>query len=174
MIPKHIQRLVHYGAIDTLRNAKLNKAGRRSDKPAGSDLLWTSPRDSVHSWSQWCEGENYGLAKGQSFTRYEITLSPTANVAVIDGPHQLAWFVEHFTSADALPELKSFVQFDWEAIAERWHALWLTEEGEYTTRYETPGLYGWDCETVVIFDAAKVCRVEEFSELMEPIDRAHT
>jgi len=31
-------------------------------------------------------------------------------------------------------------------------ALWLTVRGERATRYTTPGLYGWDCECVLIMN----------------------
>ena len=31
-------------------------------------------------------------------------------------------------------------------------AIYLTEKGEQETRFESPGLYGWDCECVLVMN----------------------
>ena len=31
-------------------------------------------------------------------------------------------------------------------------AIFLTEEGEHATRFSEPGLYGWDCESILVMN----------------------
>lgn len=41
---------------------------------------------------------------------------------------------------------------DYEKLAEVYDGMLLTEKGETTTRYSPISLYGWDCESIVLFN----------------------
>lgn len=53
----------------------------------------------------------------------------------------------------ALPSVGNMwsTTIDFEKCAEKGiDAIHLTEDGVYNTRFSTPDLYGWDCETVLV------------------------
>lgn len=70
------------------------------------------------------------------------------NVFVIDSlkdAKEMPWYDPHGLS---------FIQWpDFEAMQEVGiHAIHITLQGERETRFSTPSLYGWDCESVLIMN----------------------
>lgn len=115
-------------------------------KPHGG--LWTSPmRDGKADWTRWCEGERFG-----AFDAPVTAVIPDrdARVFVIDRHADLLALEAAYP--DPQPEIpagiKMWPSIDWAAVARDIDAVWLTEAGQWATRFSQPGLYGWDCETV--------------------------
>lgn len=136
--------------------------------PRSGDLLWTSPVDSLHSWHYFCITECYeeGVRGHQ---HWQITLNDSARLLVIDHVMQLEGIVKEYPCKGcgecldaAYSNLKGWPPFpvDWPALAADYVGIHLTAEGEYSTRLPSFGrggdynysLYGWDCETVLLWD----------------------
>ena len=41
---------------------------------------------------------------------------------------------------------------NFEKMAQKYDAIFLTEKGEAETRHSKPTLYGWDCESIIIMN----------------------
>lgn len=49
---------------------------------------------------------------------------------------------------------------DWKKLVSQYNGIWLTARGEAETRYAHPcPLYGWDCETVLLFNSMPIIKV---------------
>jgi hypothetical protein len=134
---------IHYGS--KIFKPELIKPIKNSYwvKPDGG--LWTSPIDSKWGWVDWCESEKFKECNIEnSFT---LKFYDWAKICVIDS----------FSDLVKLPYYENYMRFlDFEEIAENYDAIWLTENGETKTRFSNPGLYGWDCESVLILNS-KCC-----------------
>lgn len=117
-------------------------------KPKGG--LWTSPlrydgdRLTGTGWTDWCNSEEFGNPSAP------ITLihpNPDAAVYLIDTAEDLKALEQAYWQPSDYP-ISMFPQLSWEAVAADFDAIWLTDGGQWATRFSTPGLYGWDCETV--------------------------
>jgi len=112
-------------------------------KPLGG--LWTSPVDSDWGWVDWCKAEEYGLSHlcRHFDVRFKGKLLTVDSEADLD---LLPW-------RDVCPGINQQVP-DFEAIvAEGYQGMHLTVDGQHATRTTWPRtLYGWDCESVLIFD----------------------
>lgn len=136
--------LIHYGS--KIFNPELIQPikNRNWVKPYGG--LWTSPKDSKKGWANWCKSENFRVCdKENSFT---LKLYDWAKICVIDSDSDFM----------NLPFCDSILirDLDFEKIAKNYDAIWLTTKGESETRWSDPGLYGWDCESVLILNS-KCC-----------------
>jgi len=70
---------------------------------------------------------------------------------------KLIWEVEGLTKSGTMGELikgSELWSIDFESLANHYDAMWLTETGEISTRLlcQDRNLYGWDCESVLIFN----------------------
>jgi hypothetical protein len=117
-------------------------------KPHGG--LWTAPLldDGGTPWTRWCEDNDYDHSPGPVVP---IRPDPDAAVFVIDTLNDLEEFGRRFPPDGPRPVYRfpMWMPLDWEKAATEVDAVWLTEEGQYRTRHSMPGLYGWDCETVL-------------------------
>jgi hypothetical protein len=132
--------LIHYGD-DTFSLSKFKPIQDESQqgwvKPKGG--LWTSPVDSKFGWKHWCKAEDFAIDLEHSFQ-----LKLEGNVIVIDCEADLEKLCWRNVSN----------WFFWEPLlAEGVDAVYLTEEGQWKTRFSRPrSLYGWDCESVLVMN----------------------
>lgn len=118
-------------------------------KPKGG--LWTSPIRAdddgwVRSdWTRWCESEQFGTPSAP-VTR--IIPDPSARVAVVDTHADLLALESSYRDTNPVLHAGMWPLVNWVKMAQDIDAVWLTEAGQWATRFTTPGLYGWDCETV--------------------------
>ena len=114
-------------------------------KPTGG--LWTAPmRDKGTAWTEWCEMEHYGNPEAPLTS---ITPDPDAVVFRVDDLPGLVIFERRYPLGGERSRIPMFPHVDWEKAATEIDAVWLTEAGQHRTRFTEPGLYGWDCETVL-------------------------
>lgn len=136
-----IKSFIHYGA-DSYNIAKFRDITNNPYmpvKPFGG--LWVSPIDSKFGWKDFCIQDHYSIDSLDKY--FIIQLIPFTKVYTIDTYKELA----------TLPRIKGTYNVDFEAIAKKYQAIYLTEEGQRTTRYTRPmNLYGWDCESILILD----------------------
>ena len=110
-------------------------------KPVGG--LWASPLDSSDSWEQWCKAENFGDISSLTPVLLEID---TSNFITIDKRmdlKKLPWYRWH--------GILEGVDFE-ELVRRGVDGIYLTSRGQVETRWAQPGLYGWDCESILILN----------------------
>lgn len=115
--------------------------------------LWTStfnPEGKYASgWVEWCAGEMpEWIVDMHAFL---LTVSPTARVYTIDSLGDLVSLVSKYPLKTDIPQLKQFEWIDWEAVSRDYDGVYLTDEGQWATRFSTPSLYGWDSESTLWF-----------------------
>ena len=134
--------LIHYGASKYDSSKMKPIKNNNWIKPIGG--LWASPINSKWGWVDWCKLENYGdITKSFTFW-YE------GNLLIIDSLDDLKTKV-HFVNKQ---EYKYYARIDFEKLSKKYDAMFLTENGQRETRYSHPeSLYGWDCESILIFNS---------------------
>lgn len=155
-------RLVHYGELNdgVLINADMELPPRRNsfNKPRHAGILWASPEGSEYGWAEWCAAEEFGDLSKQPC--WIIDLDERARVLQIDTLEDLVRVAASFPGRHA-GRYGTVTDIDWTGISRGFDAVYLTGAGQMATRFTTPDLYGWDCESLAIFRAADVCRVVE-------------
>ena len=136
--------LIHYGSDKFIPEKVLPVKNDNWVKPKRDGGLWTSPIDSKWGWKDWNDCEQFRDCDEQnSFTVY---LKPDAKIFVIDS-------LEDLKDAPLIDGYSKRV-LDFEFLAQKYDAIWLTEKGQNETHLSYPiDLYGWDCETVLILNA---------------------
>lgn len=133
--------LAYYGktSLDPSKMTPIQNG--ESFKPLGG--LWSSPVDSRYGWADWCHGEDYPLAPVKSLFK----LKAGTKVVLIDSSEDL-----HLLPFNKRGDLDFDAKPDFEAISKLADVIWLTADGQDATRFSTPySLYGWDCESLLIF-----------------------
>lgn len=129
-------------------------------KPKWHTGLWTgtvlmrdandgSPVDST--WLQWMRDEQWGNPEAHNLT--EVVPDGAARILLINSLADLQALI---AAHPARYESETFP--DWEAAAKEWDAVYLTETGQWETRYSEPSLYGWDVECVLWLNHAFTAR----------------
>lgn len=115
-------------------------------KPPGG--LWTAPLypSGDTAWGEWCRAEQFG---DPDRPKTVIIPDPGATVYRIDDyPSLLRLEAAYPASVPLGRAFRMFPAIDWLKLAAEVDAVWLTNDGQWDTRFTEPGLYGWDCETV--------------------------
>lgn len=114
------------------------------NKPYGG--LWASPSDSKWGWKEWCEqnwpenGRNWDI-----FTKFHV--NSKAKILLIDDLSDYEEILKHYgTQVFSWHPVINYSKL----IADGWDGLFLTARGEIAC-HDT-SLYGWDCESLVLFD----------------------
>lgn len=117
------------------------KNKENSNKPGGG--LWSSPIPSSYGWDSCSRDNDYGDLS----TSFELKLK--GNIFKIDG---LVDMVNLYWK-EGEGGFRFLIGIDFEKmLSDGIDAIYLTEKGEQETRYECPGLYGWDCECVLVMN----------------------
>lgn len=128
------------------------KNGKLSCKPTGG--LWASPYLGERfgsDWVQWCLGANYDVPE-DGWDSYLLYPNKDSKIYVVDDLDNLEWLCRNY---DCTPDhmkmdgkVLGWSWIDFERISNDFDAIYLTERGQWATRYTLPySLYGWDCET---------------------------
>lgn len=135
----------HATAYDPARFMPVRHGDHMPVKPYGG--LWTAPLhpDGGTHWTDWCRHENFGNPDAPLTI---IEPDPGAVVYLIDTVEDLLALEARYPGP-RMPGVAMWPGLDWEAVACDIDAVWLTDEGQWRTRFSHPGLYGWDCATVL-------------------------
>jgi len=124
-------------------------------KPEGG--LWTSSYDPEcgSGWIQWSIAERFSGEWNEEEEKgyygcYLLHPEP-ARVLVIDTQQDLIEALRHYQNYDHRGGGWGGTNLDFEALAEDYDAIHLTDRGQWATRMTNPGLYGWDCESTLWF-----------------------
>ena len=105
--------------------------------------LWTSPIDSTWGWKDWNNVEHYEECDEEK--SFIVEIKENSKILIIDSLSDLL-------NAPLIPGLSKKV-LNFEFIATKYDAIWLTVKGQRATHLSYPtNLYGWDCETVLILN----------------------
>lgn len=122
-------------------------------KPHGG--LWSSPINSEWGWKDWCI--NNGFREEKLSNWFKFRLRKDSIILIIDNLNDLKELYEIekvITSyGDIFP--------DFEKLSKSFDGILLTDIGESATRFTHPGLYGWDCESLLVFNPEVIEEVEE-------------
>lgn len=132
--------------FDSIKNADFVK-------PRGG--LWSSPVNSDWGWKDWCESE--GFREERLSNWFKFKLNEDSNIFVIDSLHDLN---ELYKIVKAVTYYGDIFP-DFEELSELFDGMLLTDIGQSATRFTHPGLYGWDCESLLVFNPEVIEVVEE-------------
>jgi len=142
MLPEVV---IHFGATEYKPAMVQPIKNRNWMKPFGG--LWTSPINSKYGWREWCKAEDFEVYRLEN--SFKLLFNPDVKIFTIDTLQDL-----EKTPLEKVEIGKFKREYpDFELLAKTYDAIWLTERGQYETRYSQPAnLYGWDCETVLIMN----------------------
>lgn len=110
-------------------------------KPTGG--LWSSPVEG-DGWAEWCRGENFRIEKLES-SSFKFRFA--GNVLKIET-------VKDIIDLDRNPLCDMWVNFH--SVLKDYDGIWLTDNGQWETRFSRPSLYGWDCETLFVINSESI------------------
>lgn len=118
-------------------------------KPHGG--LWSSPVESNWGWKDWCKAEEFNLPYLQSHFKFKYY----GNILTIDSLDDLKVILYHQHDG------KDKIDFEF-LMEKRVGAIHLTERGQHATHLSTPGLYGWDCESVLVMNPNYIIQTSSY------------
>jgi len=130
---------------------------RHWNKPNGG--LWVSPllEDNVSEWSKWTQEEAFSYNSVSDAFIQEINFHEDSKVLMIDSREDFNKIIEIYGIDNAPYGISSKV-FDFEKMSKDWDVVWLTDSGQWETRYDEddriagPNLYGWDLESMLVLN----------------------
>lgn len=166
--------LVHYGTDRFYKN-KVNPIKNSNwVKPNGG--FWTSPLNSTWGWKDWCDSEGW-YKRGGVDKFIKLKLKRSAKLYLINSTSDLekapllrmdsnynTYPVKSYKQLKKLQksDLHYFDRFyiDYEKLVKMgYDGIHLTDKGQSDTRWGDINLYGWDCETVLLFNTDCVYRI---------------
>ena len=131
--------LITYGCGDSFcKELFVSIKNRKSTKPEGG--LWASPVGCAYGWKEWCEAESWKNLTSRFETVYE------GRTFVIDSLRDLSEFIwQENGYGFGFPDYEAMMSIGIDGI-------YLTERGQNETRFTHPGLYGYDCECVLVMN----------------------
>ena len=139
LVSVRTMHLITYGCGDSFcRELFVPIKNRQHTKPKGG--LWASPVGCSYGWKEWCEAESFGDLIKNFDVIYE------GRTLVIDSLRDLAGFLwQKDQYGSGCPDYEEMMRLGIDGI-------YLTERGEQETRFSHPGLYGYDCECVLVMN----------------------
>lgn len=161
---------IHRGS-DEFKPEMMNPIKNEWHKPKGNTGLWASPADAEWGWLEWCEAEHYQTGPLDKFFRF--TIRDQDRVFYVHDKQsteelirkyyiQKSPFDEHDAeSICAMIDKTLFtpaITLDFEAMErDGWVGLEINLS-EYRQLYWL--LYGWDCDSIIVFSPDQIELVE--------------
>ena len=133
---------VHYGD-DTFRKDKVQQHTGRFGFGNKPDFgLWASPvKPEYRGWADWCVNEEFMIDKLDDY--FKFTLTPEAKILEVRKPSDLNGYVS-LDNREPIPQtninFNSIIDDGYDGVE-----LYLNRELYWY-------LYGWDCDSIVIFN----------------------
>jgi len=147
-----IPLLLFVGEYDPAKIEPIRNRGNFC-KPYGG--VWCSPfkPDTGSEWFEWCTGEQFKIPSLKDPVTF-IKVNHNGKFFKINTLSNLRKLLAEFELKDNRRSKFMTPALDFERIAKVVDGIYLTSAGEGATRLSEPeNLYGWDCETVLIFNS---------------------
>lgn len=148
---------IHYGA-DHFDISKFKEVKNEWHKPKKGTGLWGSPVNAVRSWKNWCEDEHFRECNDDNAFKF-IVRNPEKIFFVDSAPAYLnltkrygianGWGTSEYNPYD--------IDFE-KMISDGWDGLEISIS-DWWKLYDL--LYGWDCDSIVIFNKDCIIEVEK-------------
>jgi len=155
---KEVGLVMFLGKYDPKKFKKAGNDTRFIVKPTGG--LWACPfvPDKGSKWVEWCIGNDFGDIDIDSPVTF-IRFKDNAEFVLIDSFDDLMNVLSRFEyrpkgAPDVVFKLNRYIDF--EKLFSKFSGIYLTDRGEVETRMTRPSMYGWDVETVFVFDKSVV------------------
>lgn len=119
-------------------------------KPLGG--FWASRIDAVYGWRQWCDGEDEPWAEGTPFI---FSLKEDTKVLHI---RSVADIPDHYIDPNTPCSIIRTVILDFEKLAKEYDAIEIDAGRDSQLYY---AFYGWDCDSILIFNPEIIVIPEE-------------
>lgn len=133
------KRYIHYGS-DVYDKSRVVKKHPDVVPCKPTFGLWASPVESTYrSWKDWCKGERFNLGDLEKY--FTFTLSDNAKVLEVRNPSDINKY-------EVGTVLKFLTTIDYDSILHDGYdavEVYMNHEMYYY-------LYGWDCDSIVIFN----------------------
>lgn len=146
---------IHYGHKQFLKSRFEEIRNQKFTKPYGG--LWGSDVYSEYGWKEWCEDNGFRECEEEKAFYFE--LAPEAYVLHIRKLEDLAHLPENRKADTGISYAKSI---DFEALkASGVDAIELHLSNDHRLYW---GMYGWDCDSIVILNPDIVEEVELYDD----------
>lgn len=149
--------LVHYGhrKFDKKRFNKVKNDWW--NKPFGG--FWACPIE-TNEWKEWSMSERFRLKRLKSRMFLKLT---SKRICKIDSLRDLKNKFDWLPVDQTLPEVLRTNKPDFEKMAQKYDAIFLTSKGQARTRLTHDyNLYGWDCECVLVLNPNKIKQLNKW------------
>jgi hypothetical protein len=149
---------IHYGAsvFDSAKGFPI-KNRPHWNKPVGG--LWASREAATFGWRDWCEGEEPDWIELSKFFRF--TLRDGAKVGVIHSIPDLCRLPtvddDLFWWSSEMLDFEECLRQGWDAIELCWYGEEYKDQRGTDDMYY--GLYGWDCDCILILNPDVVVQI---------------
>ena len=151
------QEYIHYGHKEF--DKKLFKPIKEFEmfiKPKGG--LWASRADSKNGWKEWCKENDFCLDKYSDDNYFKFYLKEGTKVLLITNSSQLIKLPHINVKEKYGFNYDLFDVIDFEKLAEEYDAMEVLISQDCMLYWD---LYGWDCDSLLVFN--KDC-IESISE----------
>lgn len=127
-------------------------------KPEPGTGLWGSPVSSTHSWEEWCESQDFNTDKFDK--SFKFTVRHPEKILYIDSNKSLDSLFDIYGIIGIGNWPKIFVSpaLDFDKMKRDGYVAMEISISSHWRIYDE--LYGWDCDSIVVFYADEVCVVE--------------
>lgn len=149
------------GKFIKVRNADANGM---PNKPKRNSCLWASPirEDGTDDWGEWCENEQFST--GDNSKWFIFKLSDNAKLLTLNGREDLDKFVnsKYQRMFPFEHTIAHILNPDFEKISEDYDAMlvYMTYEGDIGFEGSYYRLYGWDVDTLLVFNPDIIIEIE--------------
>lgn len=138
------------------------------NKPDGG--VWASPVNSRAGWREWCIRENWNVESLSVYTKWK--LADQSKILIIDSERDVKEAYKKYNlefKGLYLESERAYLDF-WKMKNDGWDGVWLTENGlmeagKYYGIMTHDGkyldLYGWDVESIVVWNVDQIVITEK-------------
>lgn len=137
--------------LDRARSYTQGRVGMPFGKPDG---LWVSVKG-PDDWPTWCASERWALDRQ---VPHRVTLSPAANVLLVDSMSALLSFSENY-GAPISNWFTQRVAIDWARVAQDFGGI-IIAPYQWPARLSVDWYYGWDVASGCIWDLDCIASVD--------------
>lgn len=119
------------------------------NKPMGG--LWgseyTPNSEFISPWYEWCDNEMPDWTKEYGVV---FELKDSARIYTINTHEDLVNLYNKYNNTNNINKITKLIDF--EKVSKDYDCIFLTDEGQWVTRFTELSLYGWDIESILVLN----------------------